>query len=188
MMIEKKSNLLVLLIFFSAQASENIEIFNKYKYYIFALSAFSATAALIIPMYLKSRETTLDGVNLFERSAKEALLNFRMSGNLYSILSIEKSIIPNILHEYETYPQKNAALLKSFSQFKIRAHDYKYNLHQNNPALIKKIKTIYAGLPQDVHEIVDREIESLLINPKLNTNTTRKIEICEKKLVKEISQ
>jgi hypothetical protein len=187
-MIQKKSNLLVLLIFISSQASEISETLNKYKYYLYALSAFSATAALVIPMYLKSRETKLDGVKLFEKSTKEALSNFRLSGNLYPILSIENSIIPNILHEYETYPQKNAALLKSFSQFKISVHNYKYQLHQNNQALIKKIKTIQACLPQDVHDIVDSEVESFLVNPKLNANTSRKIELCEKKLTKEISQ
>lgn len=187
-MIHKKSNLLALLIFATAQAGENIEILAKYKYYIYALSAFSATAALVIPMYLKSRETTLDGVKLFEKSTKEALSNFRLSGNLYPILSIEKSIIPNILHEYETYPQKTNALLKSFSQFKIKAHNYKYHLQQNNQAMIKKIKTIHASLPQDIHELLDQEIESFLINAKLNPSTTRKIELCEKKLTKEISQ
>ena len=187
-MIHKKSNLLVLLIFVSTQAGENIETFAKYKYYIYALSAFSATAALVIPMYLKSRETTLDGVKLFEKSTKEALSNFRLSGNLYPVLSIENSIIPNILHEYEKYPQKNYALLKSFSQFKIKAHNYKYELHQNSQLIIKKIKTIQASLPEDVHELLDQEIESFLINSKLNPSTTRKIELCEKKLTKEISQ
>lgn len=187
-MIHKKSDLLILFMFFTAQASENIETFAKYKYYLYALSALSATAAVVIPMYLKSRETTLDGVKLFEKSTKEALYNFRLSGNLYPVLSIENSIIPRILHEYETYPKRNTALLKSFSEFKIKAHNYKYHLHQNNQAMIKKIKTIHANLPQDIHELLDKEVESFLINPKLNSSTSRKIEISERKLVKEINQ
>jgi hypothetical protein len=187
-MIHKKSNLYFLLILVTAQAGENLERFTKYKNYIIAMSAFTATAAVVIPMYLKSRETTLDGIKIFEKSTKEALSNFRSSGNLYPILSIEDSIIPNILQDYLNYPKKDQALLRSFLKFKQQAQDFKYNLQQNNQAIIKRIKTIHSTLPEDVNQLIGPEIESFLINPKIMPKTSFKINTCEKKLLSEINR
>jgi hypothetical protein len=187
-MILKKSNLFFLIIFVTAQASENLERFTKYKNYIIALSALTATAAIVIPMYLKSRESTLDGIKIFKKSTKEALSNFRSSGNLYPILSIEDSIIPNILQDYLNYPKKNQALLKSFLNFKQQAQNFKYNLHQNNQEIIKRIKTIHSTLPEDVNKLIGPEIESFLVNPKIMSKTSFKINTCEKKLLSEINR
>lgn len=187
-MILKNYNLFFLLIFVTAQAGENLERYTKYKNYIIALGALTATAAVVIPIYLKSRESTFDGIKIFEKSTKEALSNFRSSGNLYPILSIEDSIIPNILQDYLNYPKKDQALLKSFFKFKQQAHDFKLNLHQNNQAIIQKMKSIHSTLPEDVNQLLGPEIESFLIKPKIMSKTSFKINTCEKKLLSEINR
>lgn len=185
-MIKSKFNVIILLIFLSAQAAEDTERFAKY--YIYALASFTAAAAIVIPIYLKSNAPTLDGSKIFEKSSKEALSNFTFSGNLYPILRIEDSIIPEILSEYEKYPAKNSALLNSFFTFKKQALNYKYNLLKNNPSLIKKIRIIHSGLPEDVNKLIGNDIDYFLKIKEINYKTSRKIQNCERKLLSEINK
>ena len=187
-MIKSKFNVIILLIFLSAQAAEDTEKIAKYKNCLYSFLALGATAAIVIPLYIKSRATTLDGINLFEKSTNTAVKNFRHSGNLYTILGIEDKVVPDILLEYEKYPVKNKALLQSFLSFKKYVQDYKIKLNSNNPSLIKSIRAVHCGLPEDVTQLLGKDVENFLLNQEINSKTTKKIQGCERKLLSEINK
>ena len=202
-MIKQKIYLLLVLGTFDIYSFEFSFLENNKK-----LIAFSCVALLTTPILYKiykinqeiKKEEIIkkeikeiigfDGSVIFNNAIEDIFESFSISTQCYGILNIEKVLIPEILKKYnlktkEEYlknPEYKNSLKDSYFAFKLSIFKYKKYLKSNNK-IIDKLKICRNCLPEELKPSIGLELNNLINNANLSSNTLTELARFERRLV-----